>query len=117
MRFAEISGDGRLSSGLITGTCLIVIVATGEVHWADDFFDERDLVLCDAILLVKQIVSSSPVPSLLWYPRVSRSQRVLGDFPKRYEKTEQASPIIAGETLSCPLREERRHDEVRLSTR
>src|ERR1017187_7830043 len=104
------------ASGLgarISSILLLIVLA----HRSNHALDECDLVLRDAVLRVEQIVSPSPVPRLLWHPCVSGSQGVLGDLPQRYEKTEQPSPIVAGETLSCPLCLERRYGEVRLSAR
>src|SRR3989338_3225489 len=102
------------ASGLgarISSMGLVIILA----HRSDHAFDECNFVLGDAVLRVNKFVSPSPVPRLLWHPCVSRSKGILSDFSERYEKAEQASPIVAGEALRCPLRLERCHDKIRLS--
>ena len=66
---------GRASGFGARISSMVLLIALA--HRPDHAIDERDLVLVDAVLFVEQLVGPSPVPRLLWNPRVGRTQCVL----------------------------------------
>src|SRR2546423_12915890 len=86
-------------------------------HRTNHAVDERDLVLCDAVLLVEHPVRPVAIHRQIGYELEPLVIEMLGVLTKRHEKANETSSQVAREPLGCGLGLEAIDDQVGLGTR
>src|SRR5690242_18736612 len=88
----------------------------GFTDRTDHALDEFDLILRDAVLLVKVGIGPDPVPRLHRRPPIHAAKDVLGWLPERHEESRESRSQIGLDTLCLSLRLQRARNQIGLGT-